>query len=232
MWRIPGEDRMTERVTFTSRDGDSIQGAFAAPTGAGPAPAIVVLQEYWGVNDHICRMVERFAAEGFLAVAPDLYHGVVTADAAEASALLGKMDWPRAVSEIAGATAWLRKHPRSTGKVAVVGFCMGGALAFAAAASIPDLACAVPFYGVPSPQDWSKVTAPVQAHFAATDQWASPDAGRAIQAAIEGAGKSMELHVYDAQHAFMNDSRPTVYSTEHAPQAWARALAFVKQHTA
>ena len=219
---------MTERVTFTSRDGDPVEGAYAAPEGAGKHAAVVVLQEYWGVNDHICTMVERFAGEGYLAIAPALYHGAPTRDSAEASKLLGKMDWPRAVAEIAGATAWLRHHPRSTGKVAVVGFCMGGALSFAAAANIPGLACAVPFYGVPSAQDWSKVTCPIQAHFAATDQWATPEAARAIQAAVP----AMELHVYDAQHAFMNDSRPAVYSTEHAPTAWARALAFLKQHTA
>ena len=219
---------MIERVTFTSRDGDPTEGAYAAPDGTGKHPAVVVLQEYWGVNDHISSIVERLAAQGFLAIAPDLYHGVTTRDAAEAGKLLGKMDWARAIAEIAGATSWLRHHPRSTGKVAVIGFCMGGALAFAAAANIKDLACAVPFYGVPTAQDWSKVEAPIQAHFAATDQWATPDAGRAIQAAVP----SMELHVYDAQHAFMNDSRPTVYSTEHAPTAWTRALAFLKQHTA
>ncbi len=223
---------MTERVTFKSKAGDETSGALATPVGAGKAPAIVVIQEYWGLNDHVKDLCERFAGEGFVALAPDLYHGAVTKDAAEAMKLMQGLDWARAMADIAGAVDTLRAHPRSNGKVAVTGFCMGGALTFIASTAIPDLAAAVPFYGVPPGGDWSKVTCPIQAHFAATDGWAKPSIALDIQAAVQQHGGAMELNVYDAQHAFMNTTRPEVYSPEDAKLAWERAITFLKQHTA
>jgi carboxymethylenebutenolidase len=106
---------------------------------------------------------------------------------------------------------------------------MGGALSFASACQIKGLSAVVPFYGVPPGGDWSKVTSPVQAHFASHDEWATVDKAKAIQHALGG---KMELHVYDAQHAFCNDRRPEVYDAEAARQAWTRAVAFVRTHTA
>jgi carboxymethylenebutenolidase len=108
---------------------------------------------------------------------------------------------------------------------------MGGKLTFVAAAAIPEIAAAVPFYGVPSPAtDYSKVKAPILAHFAAHDDWAKPAAAEAIQKQLVARGQSMELHVYDAQHAFVNDTRPDVYSPDVAKLAWDRTIAFLKQH--
>ena len=185
------------------------------------------MHEYWGVNEQIQKVAERWRAEGFLVAVPDLYHGVVAKTAQEAQAQMSKLDWGKAVQEIAAAVDSLRAQGAE--KVAVTGYCMGGALAFAAATMIPDLAAVVPFYGVPPQADWSKVTAPVQAHFAAHDQWASPEKGKEIQQALGG---KMELHVYDAQHAFCNERRPEVYNADAAHQAWGRTVAFVRQHTA
>lgn len=205
-------------------------GALALPAGDGKAPAVVVLQEYWGVNDHIKAVVQRWAAAGFVALAPDLYRGTVTTSADEAMSLLTSLDGSRAIADIAGAVELLRAHPRVSGKVGVTGYCMGGAYALASSTVIRDLGAVVPFYGLPPAADWSKVTAPIQAHFASTDDWAKPELARKIQETIQAQGGSMELFVYEAQHAFCNDTRPEVYSPENAKLAWERAVEFMRKH--
>jgi carboxymethylenebutenolidase len=216
----------TQRVTFPSSAGEA-SGVLVTPDGAGKPPGVVVIQEWWGINDQIKSVAERYAAAGFAAIVPDLYHGKLAKDAEEAGALMKALDFGKAVQEIAGAAAFLRE--RSSGKVAITGYCLGGALSFASAVNIPGLAAVVPFYGLPGDLDWTKVTAPVQAHFATHDDWATVAGAQKIKAAIK---VPMELHVYDAQHAFCNDRRPDVYNPEAAKQAWDRALAFVRSHTA
>lgn len=222
----------SEKVSFTSGQGKPAEGALALPAGDGRAPGLVVLQEWWGLNAQIKKMGERFAAEGFVALVPDLYHGKVAADPTEAAGLMNSLDWGQAIDDIAGAVAFLRAHPRCNGKVAVTGFCMGGALTFATACNVKGLAAAVPFYGVPGEVPWGNVEAPIQAHFASRDDWAKPDAARGIQQTLAGLGKSMDLHVYEADHAFMNDARPDVFSPQASSEAWARAVAFLRSHAA
>ncbi|MCA9678014.1 MAG: dienelactone hydrolase family protein [Kofleriaceae bacterium] len=223
---------MTDRVSFKSSSDHTVEGALATPAGDGKAPGVVLLQEYWGINDHVRSLVTRMAAEGFVTLAPDLYHGKVATTAAEAGAMMGALDWPHTLDDIAAAVAYLRAHPRCNGKVAVTGFCLGGALSFATACAVPGLAAVVPFYGVPAQADWSKVDAPILAHFAQIDEWAKPELARDIQQTLQGQGKSMELHVYDAQHAFCNDTRPEVYAPEAAKLAWQRTVDFIRSHTA
>jgi carboxymethylenebutenolidase len=225
---------MTERVAFKSKAGDEASGALALPPGTGVAPALVLIQEYWGLNAHVESLAERFAAEGFVVLAPDLYRGQVTKSAEEAGRLMKSLDYPRAFGDVGGAVEYLRHHARSNGKVAITGFCLGGAITLAAAASAPslELAAAVPFYGVPWHTDYTKITCPVQAHFCATDEWAKPSIALDIQKTVQERGGSMEVNVYDAKHAFMNDTRPEVYSPDDAKLAWGRAVAFLKQHAA
>jgi carboxymethylenebutenolidase len=185
------------------------------------------------VNDHIRSLLERLAAEGFLVIAPDLYHGKSTRDPEEASKLMTALDTLRAVKEIGGAVDFLRTHERSTGKVGVLGFCMGGALTFASACHIEGLGAAVPFYGIPPAEkvDYSRVTAPILAHFASRDGWAQPERAREIQQQLESFGKtSMRLEIYEADHAFMNDTRPEVYHPEAAALAWSRTVEFFRQN--
>jgi len=222
---------MSERVTFTSRNGDRIEGAIALPPGQGPAPTLVVVQEWWGLNAHVESLVDRFAAEGFIALAPDLYRGVVATDATVASQLMTELDGQRALGDIEGAIAHLRAHPRSNGKVAITGFCMGGAYSFAAACFVRGLACAVPFYGIPPRHDWNLVDAPIQCHVGRRDTWVTPARAEAIQQILAARGARMDLHVYEADHAFMNDTRPEVYDPAAAALAWERAVAFLHQHT-
>ena len=206
----------------------------SVPKGEGRFPAVVVIHEWWGVNDQIKSLVDRWVGEGFVAIAPDLYHGKVIpiGKSDEASAAMNALDFGRAVQEIGAAIAQLESHPKCNGKVAVTGYCMGGALSFATACNVAGLAAVVPFYGLPPGGDWAKLTAPVQAHFAQHDEWATVDKAKKIQSALAEHGKKMELHVYDAQHAFCNDRRPEVYNATACKQAWDRTLAFVRQHTA
>ncbi|XXT19995.1 dienelactone hydrolase family protein [Sorangium sp. So ce429] len=222
---------MSEKVSFAAKDGSAATGEIVWPKQGGRSPAVVLIQEWWGLNDHIRSLLDRLGAAGFVALAPDLYHGKITVDATEANRLMTELDKPRALDEIAGAVRFLSAHERSNGKVGVMGFCMGGALSFAAAATIPELAAVVPFYGVPSPApDYSRVKAPILAHFAARDGWATPAAAEAIRKELAARGQSMELHVYDADHAFANDTRPEVFNPDAARIAWERSIEFLKQH--
>ena len=219
----------TERVTFPSTAGDAhgVLVTPAASAGGGKPPGIVVLQEWWGINEQIVSVAERYAQAGFVALVPDLYHGQLAKDAEEASRLMKALDAGQAVQEIAGAVAFLRE--RSNGKVAVTGYCLGGALAFRTAVNVRGLAAVVPFYGLPGDLDWARIDAPIQAHFATHDDWATVAGAQKIQAAVS---VPMELHVYDAQHGFANERRPEVHHAEAAAQAWDRALAFLRAHTA
>ena len=205
----------------------------ALPTAEGPQSAIVLVHEWWGLNDQMKSIADRWAAEGFIALVPDLYGGTVVpiGKSDEAAAAMNALDFAKALQTIAVAVETLRTHPRSTGKVAVSGYCMGGALSFAASTQIKGLAAVVPFYGLPPSASWENVDAPIQAHFAAHDDWATVAGAKQIQETLAAQGKQMELHVYDAQHAFCNDKRPEVYDAAAAAHAWKRAVEFVKLRT-
>lgn len=224
---------MAQKITFSSKSGVTTSGEIALPEGDDKAPAVVVLQEWWGLNGHIRSILKRLAGAGFIALAPDLYHGEVTTDATEASRLMSQLNWGKAMDEIGGAAAYLHAHPRCIGQVGVVGFCLGGALSFAAAQHVAEISVAVPFYGIPPQEakvDYSKIKAPILAHFATRDKWATVDSAEVVKRELEGRGHSMELHVYDAEHAFFNDTRSDVYSPESAKLAWERTIDFLHRH--
>jgi carboxymethylenebutenolidase len=219
---------MTKRIDFDSRNGTHIQGELGEPAGQGKAPALLVIQEWWGVNDHVRSLVDRFAKEGFLALAPDLYHGKTTKDPGEAQKLMQAFDWKGALEDVAGALGALDKQPRSNGRTGIVGFCMGGAVVLASAAELPALRAAVPFYGIGDPnRDFTKTSAKVLGHYAKKDDHVTPAAAEALKANLTKAGKSVEIHMYDAEHAFMNDTRPEVYNPSEAKRAWDRTVAFL-----
>ncbi len=217
---------------FKDKDGTEVSGVVAEPSGTGRAPSLVLIQEWWGINGHIRSLADRLANEGFLVVVPDLYHGTVAKDAAEAGALMTALDTLKAVKEIAAAADFLKAHPRGNGKVGVIGFCMGGALSFAAACHVEGLSAVVPFYGTPpaSKVDYSRVTAPILAHFAKNDDWATVANAEAIKKQLDAHGKSMTLETYDAGHAFVNDTRPEAYDEKSATLAWKRSMEFLKTH--
>jgi len=225
---------MITNVSFKAKGGGDVSGALAEPPGSDKAPAVILVQEWWGVNDHVRDLVNRLAKEGFLVLAPDLYHGKVTKDPDEAMKLMNAMDTLQAVKEVAGAVAFLKEHPRGNGKVGITGFCMGGAVSFASACHVEGLSAVVPFYGIPPADkvDYKKVGAPIQAHVGKKDGWVTPEKVEDIKRQLDAQKQPMEIHVYDADHAFVNDTRPEVYDAAKAKLAWERMVAFLKKHVA
>ncbi len=219
-------------VEFAS-NGSQAQGYLAMPaTGSGPG--VVVIQEWWGLVDHIRDVCERLAGEGFVALAPDLYHGEQTAEPDEATKLMMELDVERAARDMSGAVSFLADHEAVTGpKVGAIGFCMGGGLVLVLAARNGDkVGATVSFYGLfrETTPDLSGITSPVLGHFGAEDDGADPDAARELEATIrDTAGVPVTFHIYDgAGHAFFNDDRPEVHHAEHAEQAWTRTVEFLR----
>jgi carboxymethylenebutenolidase len=221
---------MSNRLAIPSSSSSPLSGAFAAPPGDAKAPALVLIQEWFGLNEFILAMVDRFAAAGFVTLAPDLYHGKIATSDAEAGAMMKALDTTKAVAEIGAAVSFLSTHPRSTGKVGVTGFCLGGGLALAAGVHVPGISALAPFYGNPGPLDFSKITAPVQAHFAKKDDWAKLSGAEEIKRQVDAAGKTtFELHAYDAGHAFMRFTDGH-YDADAAKLAWDRVVPFLHEH--
>ena len=215
---------MGSMIDFKRPDGSSCKG-YLAEAGKDK-PAIVVIQEWWGLNDQICGVADRFARAGYNALAPDLYKGRVTQKPDEANHMMSGLDFVGASDQdIAGAV----KHLAAAGrKVGVMGFCLGGALTIAACARVEGIACGVPFYGVPPDQlaDPAKIKVPVQGHFANKDDWCTPQAVNDFEAAMKGGGLAPEIHRYDSLHAFANERSPA-YEVAAANLAWERMLAFL-----
>jgi carboxymethylenebutenolidase len=219
----------TERLTLTAH-GVPFHATLCPSEKVEGGPGLVVIHEWWGLNAGIEKMGARFASEGFTVLVPDLYDGAVTDDPAKAGALMQGMRTERAMEVVQASVAELAR--RTGKKVAITGFCMGGAMAFAAAASVDGLACAVPFYGIPRADyfDAARMRCPIQAHFAEVDDWARADKAQALADAVQARGGTMELHVYDAGHAFMREGDPAVYQPDQAKLAWGRATAFLRAH--
>ncbi|MEA3077578.1 MAG: carboxymethylenebutenolidase [Actinomycetota bacterium] len=222
---------MGEIIEFPS-NGSRGQGYLATP-GAGEGPGVVVIQEWWGLVDHIKDVCDRLAAEGFTALAPDLYHGEATTEPDEAGKLMMSLNVAQATKDMGGAVDELVRRTGG-GPVGVIGFCMGGGLALmVGAAKGSAVAAVVPFYGVvgwPSPgPDYANMRAAVQGHYATNDDFASPEAVAGLQQTLVDNGVSVEVFTYPGtEHAFFNDTRPEVYNADAATRAWDRALEFLR----
>jgi carboxymethylenebutenolidase len=218
---------MGSMITLTRPDGGSFD---AYLTGDAGKLAIILLQEWWGLNDHIKAMADKYAAEGFQVLAPDLYHGRITKDADEASHMMNGLDFPGAVhQDIQAALDYLKASAPKTG---ITGYCMGGALTVAAAARLTGLGAASMFYGIPPKAfaDPANIKIPFQAHIANQDDWVTPAVGEGLKADMTTAGNPPEVYFYDADHAFCNATRPEVYVPEAAKLSFERAVAFFKTH--
>ena len=220
-------------VTFPSNGTDG-QGYLAVPE-SGSGPGVVVLQEWWGLNDQIKEVCDRFASEGFVALAPDIYRGVVTAEPDEAGKLMMAMNIEQAAKAMSGAVDWLVASDKVRGDgVGVVGYCMGGGLALVLGCQRPDQIKAVaPYYGVipweSAQPDYSKMQAAVQGHYAENDDFASPAAVEGLETQLKDFGVEVEMFIYpNTEHAFFNDTRPDVYDEDAATQAWNRTLSFFR----
>jgi carboxymethylenebutenolidase len=217
-------------IQFDRPDGGKTRGYLATPAGAVRGN-VVVIQEWWGLNDQIRGVADRLASAGYRALAPDLYKGKVVAyeSSEEASHNMEGLNWSEAVGQdLKGAVDHLR---HMGGKVATLGFCMGGALTILSAVNL-GVDVAVCFYGVPPAEaaDPSKMKAAFIGHFAQHDYWVSPDKVDALAKQLEAGGVTHEIHRYDAQHAFFNERRSEVYDAIAAKLAWDRSLAFLGRH--
>jgi carboxymethylenebutenolidase len=197
----------------------------------------VVIQEWWGLVPHIQDVCDRFAGEGFVALAPDLYHGQTTTEPDEAGKLMMALNIEQATKEMSGAVDFVRGHELcDSDQVGVVGFCMGGGLAMALAAARPDaVGAAVPFYGIiPWPNlepDWSKLDCAMLGHFAEQDEFFGPDQVRDLEQRLRDHGKEVHFNVHPGvDHAFFNDTRPEVHDPEVSAQAWAESLEFLRRN--
>jgi carboxymethylenebutenolidase len=221
---------MGTEITFSRPDGREASG-YLAKAGHDGAPGVVVIQEWWGLQDQIKGICDRFGGAGYDALAPDLYAGTVVPyhDTEAANREMSSLDFLDATDQtVRGAVLFLK---RSGAKVGLTGFCLGGAVTIIGACRIPELAAAVCFYGIP-PEGVAKaadVKVPLQAHFANTDDWCTPQAVDVFEAALKAAGKNAAVFRYDAEHAFVNEQRD-VYDRAAAELAWERTLAFWATH--
>lgn len=220
---------MGTRISFARPDGKEAQG-YLARAASGQAPGVVVIQEWWGLQDQIRGVCDRLALAGYDALAPDLYAGRVVPyhDSEQAAKEMGSLNFLDAADQtVRGAALYLGK---SGAKVGITGFCMGGAVTVLAAARVPEFKAAVAFYGLPpaglvKPAD---VKVPLQGHFSNHDDWCTPAMVKGFEDGLKAAGKSVEIFFYDADHGFVNEQR-TVHDRASAEIAWTRMLSFWKK---
>jgi carboxymethylenebutenolidase len=227
-------DIKTEMIQFPSNS-HTMPGYLARPADSAKHPGIVVIQEWWGLVPHIKDVAERFAREGFIALAPDLYHGKASTEPDEARKLVMSLDRARAVGEIAAAARYLKQlKDVSPHKVGVIGFCMGGGLALSAAVHDGEIATAVAFYGRPlDPSDTAKLHVPILGLYGAKDHSNPPQAVQEFEEELEKDNVPHEIHTYpSAGHAFFNDTRPESYRPDAAKDAWNKTLAWFHKYLA
>jgi carboxymethylenebutenolidase len=219
-----------ENLTFPAGSGTGM-GLLVTPEGKGPFPAVLVIQEWWGVDDWIKNRARALAKEGYVALAVDLYHGKVTNKQEEAHQLVNGLDRDRALADLDGAFAFLASRPDvRKDRIGAIGFCLGGGYALALATRQPRLAAVVAYYGLP-PTDAAaiaKIQAPVLGNYGADDEGPSPEQVKTFEAALKKGGKSVDVKLYEgAGHAFANENNPWGgYREAAAKDAWARTLRF------
>ena len=217
-------------VNFPS-NGSTTQGYLATPA-SGKGPGVLVIQEWWGLVGHIKNVCDRLAAEGFSALAPDMYHGQTASEPDGAGKLFMALNIGQAEKDLRGAATYLAQHS-STARLGAVGFCMGGQLALFAGTLNPSVGAVVNFYGIhPNvTPDYTRLSGPVLGLFAEKDGFVTPQVARDTDAAIKKAGKQSEINIYpNVDHGFFNDERPDVYNKTAADDAWRRTLAHFRQN--
>ena len=222
-------------VEFPS-NGNTAGGYLALPSST-PAPGILVLQEWWGLNPQIKGVADRLAAEGFVALAPDLYHGELAQhdEMDKAGHLMSSLDQARAARDMGGAVDHLLGHDAVSGSaVGAIGFCMGGMMTLLVAAQQGSkIAAAAPFYGAPlgdGGPDWSNLTAVVRGHFAENDDFFGPGPVKELEATLQGMGKDVQFEIHPGTgHAFANEENALgTYDPEAAKQAWDASVSFFR----
>ncbi|HVO32807.1 MAG TPA: dienelactone hydrolase family protein, partial [Elusimicrobiota bacterium] len=217
-----------EMVTITSGDA-RVECYLAKPAGDKPRPGLIVIHEWYGLNDWVKKQADRFAADGYVVLAVDLYHGEVAKDAEHAHELMRGLPDERAVAALKAAFDYLAKSPATKGrKIGVIGWCMGGGFALKLAIAEPRLACTVMCYGRPvnDVAELKKIKGPLLGIWGATDRGIDM---KPFEKALNEAGIKNTQHVYPgAGHAFLNDDNPKAYNKEQAPKAWKEIDGFLK----
>jgi carboxymethylenebutenolidase len=218
-------------IEFSIADG-SAPGYLAVPDGER-GPATIVLQEWWGVDEHIRSICDRLAAEGFFALAPDLFRGETTTQPSEAEQKMMALSMGQAEKDMCGAAEFLKSRPGVEGSgVGAVGFCLGGGLSLWAAAACPQIAAAVTYYYVMphGKPDFSKIKGPVLGHFGTADEFVPLEAAQSLESELREAGADVSFNYYEgAGHAFFNDTdRLGTYDAQSAAQSWERTVSFLR----
>lgn len=220
---------MGKTIQFKRPDGKTCPGYLAMAKEEASTPGFVVIQEWWGLNDQIRKTADRLAEAGYRALVPDLYRGKVTSAADEANHLMAGLNFPDAAEQdVRAAVQYLKQTCK---KVAVGGFCMGGALTLLCAGRVPEMDAGACFYGIPPAEllDPKSIKIPLICHFANHDDWCTPARVNELEAALKQSKSKYEVYRYNAHHAFMNESRPEVYDAQCAKTAWERTIKFLKQ---
>ena len=224
-------------IEYKRPDGHLVSGHLVEPLDKANAPGIVVIQEWWGLDDEVKAVADRFAKAGYRALVPDLYRGKLALEANEAEHLMSDLNFDdAAVQDIRGAVQYLK----ATGskKVAVTGFCMGGALTILAACNVPELDGSIVWYGNP-PLEYvnaKAITKPMMAHWALQDEFFPISGVDQLEEKLKEAGVNYEFHRYDAKHAFANPKseirglKPLEFNAEAAQLAWDRTMEFLHHH--
>jgi len=217
-----------ESMNLTTSNGATT--AYVARPQEGAKAAVVLIQEYWGINDHIRDLAGRYAKEGYVCVAPDLYRGRVAVDAKEASALMQALPIEDGLETIQKAIDAV-KDQYEVDRLAITGYCMGGTFALRSACEFPELKAAAPFYGdVPEEPVLAKLTVPTLFIAGKRDAWINPEKVNGLKEVAQKHNLPVEVVSYDADHAFFNDTRPQVYDAEAAADAWKRVLEHFRKH--
>jgi carboxymethylenebutenolidase len=223
---------MGDMVQFPVNGGST--GGYLATPKEGSGPGVVVIQEWWGLVDHIKDVCDRFAAEGFVALAPDLFHGKSTKSPDEAGKLMMALRIDEAEKDLSAAVQYLVSLDSTTSaKIGVVGFCMGGALSLYTATKNANVGACVVFYGghPKVTPDLPNLHAPVLGLYGENDRSITPDTVRQLERQVKALGKQIDVVIYpDANHAFFNDTRPEVYNAAAAADAWQRTIKFLREH--
>jgi len=220
---------MGAMVEFKRPDGGTTKGFLSKADGKARG-GVVVIQEWWGLNDQICGIADRLARNGYNALAPDLYRGRVTTKPDEANHLMEGLDFPGAThQDLRGAVQHLKGLG---GKVAAMGYCMGGALTIAALVHVPEVDAGICYYGIPPAEfaDPARIRKPIQGHFADHDDWITPAAVAGLEKALKAGGARHEIYRYDANHGFFNEVSEQNYKASAANLSWERSMAFLKAH--
>ena len=226
---------MSGLIAVERPDGKDCSGFYVEPVAGKNAPGIVVIQEWWGLNDQIKGVANRLAKAGYRTLVPDLYRGKVGLDATEAEHLMTGLDFgDAAAQDVRGAVQYLKQD---SAKVAVMGFCMGGALTILAALNVPEADAAITWYGFP-PIDYidaDEIKIPLMGHWAINDAFFNIGQVDALEEKLKKAGVQFEFHRYQAQHAFANETLlnppiPARFDANAAETAWQRTMAFLKKY--